>query len=158
MQDCNNTCIMEKSKGLSAITIKYNRNVKYSDMDSVTSSNDAAKILRDAWSDKMDHVEEFLVLCLNRANKVLGLSKISSGGTSGCIADPKVIFQIALKSNASNIIVSHNHPSGNTKPSNSDIKLTEKLKAAGEHLDIPLLDHIILTSEGFFSFVDEELI
>lgn len=89
---------------------------------------------------------------------MLGWSRISTGGTSGCIADPKVIFQIALKSNSSSVIVAHNHPSGNINPSNSDKELTKKLRSAGSFLDIPVLDHIILTSESYFSFADEGLI
>ena len=127
-------------------------------MHSISCSQDALKVLREIWSDNIDHIESFVVLCLNRANKVLGWSKISTGGTSGCITDPKVIFQIALKSKSSSIIVAHNHPSGNINPSDSDKKLTKKLKDAGSSLDIPVLDHIILTSESFFSLSDEGLI
>ncbi len=124
-------------------------------MPKVTCSNDAVEVLRSIWSDQIEYREEFVILCLNRANKVLGYSKISSGGTSGTVADPKIIFQIALKSNASSIILAHNHPSGNINPSDSDLKLTKKLKNAGTLLDIPVLDHIILTNESFFSFADE---
>ena len=103
-------------------------------------------------------MEEFVILCLNRANKVLGYSKISQGGLSGTVADPKVIFQVALKSNASSIILCHNHPSGNTKPSDNDIQLTKKLKKAGEFLELNVLDHLIITSDAYFSFADESLL
>ena len=106
----------------------------------------------------MERVEEFMVLCLNRANRVLGYARISSGGISGTIADPKIIFQVALKSNASSIILAHNHPSGNKQPSEADIRLTRKMKDAGVLLDLPVLDHLILTSEGYHSFADEGLL
>ncbi len=145
------------SSNLSEISVNYSPKRKYSEMPKVTCSNDAVELLRSIWSDQIEYREEFVILCLNRANKVLGYSRISSGGTTGTVADPKIIFQIALKSNASSIILAHNHPSGNTDPSDSDTKLTTKLKSAGILLDIPVLDHIILTSESFYSFADEEL-
>ena len=102
----------------------------------------------------MDYREEFLVLCLNRANKVLGFSKIGQGGISGTVADPKVIFQVALKANASSIILAHNHPSGNCKPSTNDVELTKKIQSAGKFLDLTVLDHIILSSDSYLSFAD----
>jgi DNA repair protein RadC len=106
----------------------------------------------------MDHIEEFMVLCLNRANKVLGWARVSSGGLAGTVADPKLIFQIALKSNASSIILGHNHPSGNPKPSEADISLTNKMKRIGDLLTLAVLDHLILTSEGYHSFANEGLL
>lgn len=105
----------------------------------------------------MDRVEEFVILVLNCANRVLGYARISSGGISGTVADPKVIFQIALKSNGSSLILCHNHPSLNLQPSEADIHLTRKLKEAGLMLDLPVLDHLIVSSEGFYSFADEGL-
>lgn len=99
-----------------------------------------------------------MILCLNRANKVLGWAKVSQGGLSGIVADPKVIFQIALKSNGSSLILCHNHPSLNLQPSEADIHLTRKLKEAGLMLDLPVLDHLIVSSEGFYSFADEGLL
>jgi DNA repair protein RadC len=95
------------------------------------------------------------VILLNRANKVLGICEVSTGGVAGTVADPKVIFAAALKALASSIILSHNHPSGNLAPSQADIELTHKLKAAGRFLELPILDHIIMTSEGYYSFADE---
>ncbi|MEN8249870.1 MAG: JAB domain-containing protein [Bacteroidota bacterium] len=81
------------------------------------------------------------------------------GGMSGTIADPKIIFQTALKASAASVILCHNHPSGNTKPSESDIRLTQKIKKAGSFLDLPALDHIIITEDsGYFSFADEGLL
>ena len=99
-----------------------------------------------------------MVLCLNRANRVLGWAKINQGGLSGTVSDPKVIFQVALKSNACSLIIAHNHPSGNLRPSEADILLTRKLKEAGLMLDLPVLDHLIVSSEGFYSFADEGLL
>ncbi|MCD4736515.1 MAG: JAB domain-containing protein [Bacteroidales bacterium] len=96
-----------------------------------------------------------MVLCLNRANKVLGWAKIGQGGISGTVTDPKVIFQIALKANASSIILAHNHPSGNKYHSEADNKLTRKIKNAGEFMDLQILDHIILIADGYYSFADE---
>ena len=96
-------------------------------------------------------------LLLNRANKVLGISTISEGGLSGTVTDVRLIYQYAIKANASGIIIAHNHPSGNINPSESDQKITNKIKDAGNLLDIQLLDHIILTAEIeiYRSFADE---
>jgi DNA repair protein RadC len=110
-------------------------------------------------SDLMDlpH-EEFWVLLLNRASRLIKKKRISEGGVSGTIADPKIIYKIALEELASGIIVAHNHPSGNVTPSPNDIDLTKKLKAAGKLLDIQLLDHIIIADTKYLSFADEGLI
>jgi DNA repair protein RadC len=105
----------------------------------------------------LDH-EEFWIVLLNRANFVLKKESISSGGVSGTIADPKIIFKIALENLASAIILVHNHPSGNTKPSEADIDLTKKIKHAGTFLEIPVLDHIIFTNQSYYSFADENKI
>ncbi len=102
-------------------------------------------------------VEQFKVLFLNQANKVLGIYEVSTGGITGTVADPRVIFAAALKANCCAIIISHNHPSGNLKPSRQDEELTQKIKQGGQLLDIKLLDHIILTAEEYFSFGDEGL-
>lgn len=106
----------------------------------------------------MGFVEEFKVLLLTRSNQVIGIVPISQGGISGTVADPKLIFAAALKSSASSLILAHNHPSGNLKPSEADIRLTRKMKEAGQFLDLPVRDHIILTQEGHFSFADEGLL
>jgi DNA repair protein RadC len=83
---------------------------------------------------------------------------VSSGGVTGAVADPKLIFTAALRVNAVSIILSHNHPSGSLKPSRADEELTQKIKGAGNFLDIKVLDHVILTSESYFSFADEGLL
>lgn len=146
------------TSNLAEIEIHYRNKVRISDMQKVAGSRDVYDVLNRIWSPKIDHVEEFLILCLNRANRVLGWAKVSQGGLSGTVADPKVIFQIALKSNACSIIIAHNHPSGNLTPSEADIHLTRMLKEAGTLLDLPVLDHLIISSEGFYSFADEGLI
>ncbi|MEJ0057168.1 MAG: DNA repair protein RadC [Bacteroidota bacterium] len=99
--------------------------------------------------------EEFWVLLLNRANRVVKKKRISEGGVSGTVADPRIIFKMALEELASGIIVAHNHPSGNMLASQGDINLTKKLKEAGKFLEIQLLDHLIICGQKYFSFADE---
>lgn len=99
--------------------------------------------------------EEFWVIFLNRANAVIGKENISKGGVSGTTVDPKVVFKLAVQFPASAIILAHNHPSGQLKPSQADHQLTKKLKEAGNALDIPVLDHLIIGERDYFSFVDE---
>lgn len=140
---------------LSEISINYKPNIKLSELPKVITSRDAENQFRALWSDKMQHVEEMYMMVLNRANRVLGYSLISKGGISGTVVDLKIIFQTALKSNASSIILAHNHPSANLKPSEADIRITRNVREAGKILEIPLLDHLIITSEGFYSFADE---
>lgn len=100
-------------------------------------------------------IEQFWVIMLTRNNKVLQKRCVSQGGFSGTIADPKVIFKRALEDMANGIILVHNHPSGNKKPSSADLRLTKKIVEAGRLLEIPVLDHIIFTDEDFYSFSDE---
>ena len=102
--------------------------------------------------------EEFWLLMLNRANRVLGKYKVSQGGLSGTVIDTRIILKKALDNLASSIIVCHNHPSGNRQPSDADVKITEKLKKAAEMLEIKLLDHVIIADKSYFSFADEGLI
>jgi len=102
--------------------------------------------------------EEFWLLMLNRANRVLGRFKVSQGGLSGTVIDTRIILKKALDNLASSIIVCHNHPSGNKQPSDADVKITEKLKKAAEMLEIKLLDHVIIADKSYFSFADEGLI
>ena len=99
--------------------------------------------------------EEFWVLYLNNSNKVLFKSQLSKGGMTGTIVDTRIVFKIALEQNATSIILSHNHPSGKLQPSDADIQITKKIKAAGKELDIPVLDHIIITERDYYSFADE---
>ncbi len=102
--------------------------------------------------------EEFWIIVLNRANKITSTHLVSKGGQAGTIADPKIIFNIALENHAASLILAHNHPSGNLKPSQADIELTQKLRSAGKLLDIPVLDHLIISDQGFLSFADEGIL
>ena len=105
----------------------------------------------------LDH-EEFWLLMLNRANRIVGRYKVSQGGLAGTVIDTRIIMKKSLDNLASSIIVCHNHPSGNKQPSDADIKITEKLKKAAEMLEIKLLDHIIIADRSYFSFADEGMI
>jgi DNA repair protein RadC len=122
----------------------------------ILGSKDAYNMMRRHLVD-LNH-EEFWIILLGRASKVLGKELISKGGLSGTVADPKIIFHIALQHQASGIILIHNHPSGNLKPSQSDINLTKKLSEAGRMLDIQVFDHLIISDNGYFSFGDESLL
>lgn len=101
--------------------------------------------------------EEFWVILLNRAHKVIKIGKISSGGVTGTVVDPKVVFKTALEELACSIILCHNHPSGNLKPSKADINITQKIESAGKTLDIQVLDHLIVANNSYFSFSDQHL-
>ena len=122
----------------------------------VTTSKEAFDLIK---GDLMDLLhEEFWVLMINRANRLLAKKRVSEGGVSGTVADPKIIFRLAVDNLASGIIVAHNHPSCNLVASQSDIKLTQKLKEAGSTLEIQLLDHLIIGGQKYFSFADEGLL
>lgn len=99
--------------------------------------------------------EEFWVLFLNNSNKVLFKTQLSKGGMTGTMVDVRIVFKIAFEQNATAIILTHNHPSGKLQASDADIQITKKIKTAGQQLDIPVLDHIIITEAGYYSFVDE---
>ncbi|MGW8122243.1 RadC family protein [Roseivirga echinicomitans] len=122
----------------------------------ISNSKDAYELMKPELMDQP--VEQFWVIMLKRNNEVIQKRVISLGGVSGTVADPKVIFKKALEDLASGIILVHNHPSGNLTPSQADIKLTEKLKSAGNLLEIPVLDHIIFCDEGYYSFADESML
>jgi DNA repair protein RadC len=119
----------------------------------VHSSAVSTELLRPFFS-AIDHREEFWILLLDRGNKTIGVVKISEGGIHGTVADPKVIFGAALVAQATAMIVAHNHPSGQLRPSEEDIRLTRKLVEAGRLLDIQVLDHNIITKDGYYSFAD----
>lgn len=123
----------------------------------VAGSRDCFELLQEDYSG--ENYEKFIIIILNRANRVITKVSISEGGISGTVADPKKIFTYALDHKASSIILSHNHPSGNCQPSENDIQLTRKLKKVGLLLDLPILDHIIYGDENsYFSFADEGML
>jgi len=141
------------------IQLTYRSNVKPSLRPKINRSNDACEILRQSWDEsKIELVEQFKVILTNRANKVLGIFEVSTGGMTGTVADPKLIFVAALKCGATGILLAHNHPSGNLTPRQPGLDLTRKIKEGGKFLEIQLLDHLIITSEGYYSFADEGLI
>lgn len=122
----------------------------------IASSRDIANFIRNTFEEgEIEYRECFKVVYLNRANKVLGFQTISEGGTSCTPVDNKMIFAGALLSNAQTIILCHNHPSGNLKPSYQDDAITRTAKQAGDYLGIKVLDHLIITVDGFFSYNDE---
>jgi DNA repair protein RadC len=102
--------------------------------------------------------EEFFCIFLNRANKVIKIDQISKGGISGTVTDVRILFKNAILNTASGVIVAHNHPSGNLNPSESDVKITTKIKEAGNLLDIQLLDHLIIYDSNYYSFADNGLL
>lgn len=138
------------------ISVSFDKKVKKSDLFTLRNSKECADMLRNIFSsDTFDWVEEMILLCVNSQLKVLGYYKVSSGGTTSTICDPKVIFTTALNCpGTTGIILSHNHPSGALYPSQADIALTDKIKKAGEIIGIDLLDHIIVTGEGYYSLCD----
>lgn len=140
----------------SEMQLIYKTKVKASDRPKVTKSEDVYQLLKAHYDDNLIELrEEFMVLLLNRANCVLGHIPISTGVTSGALVDVKFIVSAACLANSTSVIISHNHPSGNKKPSDADLNLTQKIKKALNLVDVCLLDHIIVTKEGYFSLGDE---
>lgn len=141
------------------VELVYKTRVKASERPLIKSSADTYKLLREIWDDnKIEMQEEFKVLFLNRGNRVIGVYDASTGGICGTVADPRLILAAALKSLSVSLILAHNHPSGNLKPSRADEELTSKINEAANFHDIKVLDHIILTSEQYYSFADEGLL
>lgn len=138
------------------VKLIYLSKVRASDRPKIKCSKDAYDLLLSTWDNEtIEYIEEFKVLLLNRSNSVLGLLSISKGGISGTVTDVRVVLQAAIKSNASGLIVAHNHPSGNLNPSEADSRITQKIKEAGNVMDIQLLDHLIITpGEDYYSFAD----
>ncbi len=144
---------------LNEIRITYRRRSLDIGTKVIKSSADAETVFRALWPEgSMDHRESFYALYLSRSNQILSYYRISEGGLAGTVADVKLIFQTALGCNAASLVVAHNHPSGNLKPSAADEQLTRKIREAGQILELPLLDHLIITSEAYYSFADEGLL
>jgi len=148
--------ISEQLFKVTEIDIVYRNKVKAKDRLKIKSSKDAYQILLQAWDmNKMDFQEEFAILLMNRAGHCLGIAPICSGARAACLIDPKIVYTAAIKGGATSLILSHNHPSGNLEISKLDEDLTRKLCEAGRFLEIDILDHIIMTSDGYLSFADE---
>lgn len=132
------------------------RQVSPEEKPKIAGSKDAFELLKPDLTD-LPH-EEFWVLLLNRANRLIRKVQISQGGVAGTVADPKIIYKAALDELASGIIVAHNHPSGNLTASQADITLTQRLRDGGKLLEIQVLDHLILAGHNYFSFADEGIL
>ncbi len=139
------------------IKVSYSHHVPASQRAKITNSTEAFEMASALYDkDTIEHIETSYMIVMNRANKVLGVAEIGSGGTTACIMDIKVIMQILLETNASAFIIVHNHPSGNAKPSDNDIKITKQIKEASKLYDIDFLDHLIITPEAdYYSFSKE---
>jgi len=124
----------------------------------LASSEDSYNYIKSFYFGDIEVYESFFMVLLNRANNTTGFVKISQGGVAGTVADLKLIAKYAIESLSSAVIVAHNHPSGNVKPSETDIRLTKKIKKGLELLDVTLLDHIILGEEEYYSFADEGIL
>ncbi len=139
------------------ISLSYKRKKRIPDLGEIKSSEAAVKTILRFYKD-IEIRESFWIICMCRNNTPVNVFQLSQGGICGTVADPKLVFMIALKSLATSIILIHNHPSGNLKPSLADIELTDKMIKAGKLLELVVLDHIILTPEnGYFSFGDNDL-
>ena len=145
---------------ISEVRLVYRTKVKALERLQIKCSKDALDIFMENWDlDSIEHIGEFKLLLMNRSNAVLGILSISNDGLSGTFTDARLIFQVAIKANASGIIVCHNHPSGNLNPCESDTKITYKIKETSSLMDIQLLDHLILTMYGsYYSFADNGLL
>lgn len=142
---------------VSEIMVSYKpiRNIN----NQITSSFDAVKLVRKVWNDDtIEMQEEVKVILLNNSNLVLGVYSLSKGGVTASLVDIRLILSVALKCLATGIILVHNHPSGNLKPSSSDLSIVKKLKESCKLLDITLLDSLIITKESYISFGDEGLL
>ena len=139
------------------VKLTYNTKVKSSERAVVKDSNSAYSLLIGHVYDPetIQHREYMKLILLNRAHKVLGIAHISEGGLDSTSADIRIIMQAAILGNASAMILSHNHPSGNKQPSNQDDLLTDRVKKAAKLFDIQYLDHIIVTDSGYYSYLDE---
>jgi DNA repair protein RadC len=122
----------------------------------ITSSQDAFNLIAPMLNDL--HHEEFWLILLNRANEVIHCHAVSKGGSTGTVVDIKQVFKTALDANATSVIAIHNHPSGSLNPSQQDREVTQKLKSAGKVLECPLLDHLIVSERGYYSFADQGLL
>jgi DNA repair protein RadC len=137
----------------------YKSKVKASERPTIKSSKDAFEVIKSFIDlDEQEHKERVYMILMNKANKVLGIQKIGDGAISGCVIDVRLVFQTALKTNATGFILWHNHPSGRLQPSEADKDITRKLKNGARILDFSFLDHLIIDSEGnFYSMADSGL-
>tara|TARA_R110000803_G_scaffold36811_2_gene79109 strand:- start:7696 stop:8136 length:441 start_codon:yes stop_codon:yes gene_type:complete len=146
---------MEQITLLQEVKMNYKKQLKR-ELERVNSSQASYELIMKFYPEQWR--EHFIAMYLDRNNRVIGWFLISSGGISGTVCDNKILFAGALNCLASSLIVCHNHPSGNLKPSSADIELTKKIKIAAKTLDMQLLDHLIITEEAYYSFADEGML
>jgi len=136
------------------VQLVYKTKIKASDRPKISNMEDAVDIFRKYWSrDRIEHIEEVKILLLNRSNRVLGIATVSQGGISGSVIDERIVLQYAIKSNATGVILAHNHPSGNLDASEADNRITGKIKNSLELIGVTLLDHLIITAESQNSII-----
>lgn len=140
------------------IKLSYHPMVRPMDRPKVSNSREVYQFFLEGWDlDLIELQEQFKIMLLNKANRVIGISEISKGGMSGTVVDLKLVFAIALKACATAIVLVHNHPSGNLRPSSADLTITKRIKECGNLLEIDVFDHLIVTSDGYLSMMDEGL-
>ncbi|PWV47061.1 JAB domain-containing protein [Chitinophaga sp. S165] len=138
------------------IELVYRRKIKAKDRPAIDGARKAYEVLMAHWDEsKLELLEQTKVLLLNRANKVLGIIDLATGGITGAVMDTRLILAAALKACATGVILAHNHPSESLKPSSADLALTRKIKEAASYMDIALYDHLIMSAHGYYSFADE---
>ncbi len=148
---------MKQNSQVSEIQISYNPN--FSEKLKIENSRQTYELILNDWDENtLQMQEEVKLLLLNRNNQILGVFQLAKGGLTACVVDVRIILSVALKSLATGLILVHNHPSGNLKPSNEDIKITNRLKEACKLLEIVLLDHLIITKDSYLSFTDEGIL
>jgi DNA repair protein RadC len=136
-------------------SMSFSHRVPTTDMFHISDPKDLSEIIRQCYDQStISYQEEFLLFCLNRTNKIMGVFQISKGGMTGTVADPRIIIKAALDCAATAVVLSHNHPSGGLKPSIADEEITRKIKEACRCFDIQVMDHIIITEDGYFSFCE----
>lgn len=152
---------MEQSEffNVAEVQLSYKPHFKAQERPQISTSQQAYQVLLSNWDKSLiNFLEQAKMILLNRNNRVLGIVDLSKGGGSSTVMDTRVVFAIALKSTATSIILAHNHPSGNLRPSSDDVRITKKLKEAAKLLDIELHDHLIITENNYLSMAEEAYI
>ena len=155
--DDRRTAIMKISNAIGELKVSYKTYAR--PMGKIVSSRDSYEFLKAVWDeDLIEYQEQFCLLFLSRSNHIIAYNFVSTGGTASTIVDAKMVFQAALLCNAVSIILAHNHPSGNLSPSEGDKRMTQRVFRIGKDLDMPVLDHIIISKDGYYSFADEAML
>ncbi|MNW96100.1 hypothetical protein D3C86_255270 [compost metagenome] len=138
------------------VQLSYKPHFRAQERPQISTSEQAYKVLIDNWDmNLINYIEQAKMILLNRNNRVLGIVNLSTGGSASTVMDSRILFTIALKATATSIIICHNHPSGNLRPSSEDIRITEKIKQAGKLLEIEVHDHLIISENSYFSMAEK---